>query len=451
MTLVGGAFMVGARLHAWQDALLQINRSSAQANALLKLTPECSPVVLDKISPNDSQNKELICNVLKLLKTHYVEPVTAERESALARGAARGILASLNDTDSHFVDPTERKLLDEAAEGKFHGIGAILALRNEKIDKLDIMKIIVVAPMPGSPAEKAGLRTGDSITDINGKWIVTHDPFQEPGLKKLAEGVVNKEVDDFTYQEALKAADKKLKEGVKILDALENLTAKSSEEISIRVERPGRRKPIEFAMRCEDTQVDPVTSCMLKQDMAYVRISQFNTRATKEFSEELDKALAGHAKALVLDLRNNPGGSISAATAITSKITGGGKMATIQEKTRSRILWASKARRLDIPIAVLINEGTASVAELAAGTLRDNATAALVGTKTFGDGLVQTPLLLRDGSAAILTTGKMLTAKGLDFNRKGLKPDKTVLQPNNGHDVQLEKAEGILLTKLGKA
>lgn len=455
VAIMGCAFLAGMQLRAYQARPVAVSfpikgKNSVQASALLKLSPELSPTTLPSANQESNDNRRLISGILDLLRAHYVEPVTPERETDMARGAVQGMLDSLDDPDSRFLNPTERKFLDDTGSGKFRGIGAVLTLKNEKVGDLDAMKIIIIAPMPGSPAEKAGLKSGDSITYINDKWIVTHDPFIEANLDKLAKAVRNKEIDDFTYLKAYEAAFNKLKEGMNISEALDILTTKTSGEISLRIERSGQREPVDLKLLCRNTQVDPVTSSTRKRGIAYIRVRQFNKRAITEFAAELNRAKTNHAKALILDLRGNPGGLMDAAVNIAGKISGGGVMAYIRNNKGRRVIKIPRTRKLGLPVVVLIDSGTTSVAELAAGTLRDSASAVLVGTKTFGDGLTQEPLLLRDGSAAILTTGKMLTAKGFDFNRKGLTPNKKVLQDKRG-DAQLEAAEKILLAKLGKA
>ncbi|MHB0999641.1 MAG: S41 family peptidase [Armatimonadota bacterium] len=476
--VAGSAFYAGSDLRSQQFFHLPEDNKSVQASALLKLTPEWSPVAVKQSKQNPTEDRTLFRNVYNLVKAHYVDPVTPETEASMARGAVKGMIDALGDPDSRFMDPSERKLLDDAGSGRFYGIGAILTLKREKIkngettialqdpskntehakvlqdnniSKLDIVKIIIVSPMPGSPADKAGLRAGDSITYINNKWIITSDPFLMANMDKLARAVRNKEVDEFEYQKAFETAEKRLKDGMDIPEALETLTAKSSGEITVRVERAGVKNPIEVKLQCTETHVNPIESKTIKPGIEYLRISQFNKTAADVFAKEINKAQASKAKGLIIDLRNNPGGLISSGVSIAGKITGGGKLGTVIETSRNRVINIPKSTKVTMPIVVLVNNGTASVAELVASALKENSSAVLVGLKTFGDGLTQTPLILKDGSAAVLTTGRMLTSKGIDFNGKGISPDKVIVQSSKTADSQLDEAQRILLAKIGKA
>ncbi len=424
--------------------------NSVQASSLLKLMPECTAVSPSQTS-EPSANRRLLNSVFALLKTQYVEPITADRETEMAHGAVRGMMNSLADPDSRFLDNKARRLIDDAANGRLHGIGAVLALKKEKVGALDVTKLVVITPMTGSPADKAGLKPGDSITELNGKWIITYDPFREDSFTKLEKAVRNKDVSEFDYQKAFEKIAKKLKDGMTISEALDLLTVKDSGELSMKVERAGASAPVQISASCRPTSIDGVDLRMLDRKIAYIRISQFNKRSAQEFASQLSKAQSNHAKAVILDLRNDPGGLINSASAVMSRLTGGGVVGAIQEKKSVHKITTPNMKRLNLPMVVLVNGGTASVSELVAGTLHDRGVATIVGTKTFGDGLTQTPLLLKDGTMAVLTTGKMLTAKGHAFEGKGIMPDKTIYTRPGADDLQLSAAKNILLKKLGKA
>jgi carboxyl-terminal processing protease len=151
-------------------------------------------------------------------------------------------------------------------------------------------------------------------------------------------------------------------------------------------------------------------------------------------------------KGIILDLRNSPGGLLDSAAKVVTKIGGGGVIGKIQERGRTQVIKTAAVKRMKLPVVVLINSGTASVAELAAAYLHDVDGAAMIGATTFGDGMVQTPMLLKDGSAAVFSTGRMITTKGYSFDGKGIRPDKTVSKP----DAQLDEARRALQAKIGR-
>lgn len=445
-----GAFVAGSRFRLYELDAAPTGVPTVQANAMLNFTPECPPVSLSKANLSPSDNRELFSSILRLVRTNYVDPITPERETAMARGAVKGMLNSILDPNTHFLEPGEKKLLDDASNGKFHGIGAILALRNETNDGFASIKMMVVSIMPGSPAEAVGLKPGDSITHVNGKWVITYDPFATPEMTKAEKGFINRDFPEAQLRKMSVAAADKVKKGITITQALETLTSADKGFTDITVERQGEKVPIELKkVALRTTVVEPVTSKMLNHGIMYMRLSQFNTQAVSEFNNRVDAAekSANRPRALILDLRNNPGGQMDAAKKIVARFTGGGLFATIEEKGRVIRVSSPKLPKLNMPIAVIVNGGTASVSELVAGDLMDENLAALVGTRTFGDGLAKSPLVLKDGSEAILTTGKVLTAHGTDFNGKGLTPSKIVSE-DRSRDAQLFEAEKLLSAKL---
>lgn len=450
VALAGSAFQGGLYLRRLGEGAVSAAKAPPQASALLKLNPERAPVRLETLKTlqgPDEECKSLFSSVLRLVKEHYVEKITEADESKMARGAVQGMLDALQDPDTRLIEPEDRKFLENAEAGKFNGMGAVLALRKEKIGSLDTIKVVVVAPLPGSPASEAGIKAGDCITHVDGKWIIAYDPFSEPEVEKARKALRNGQIDVASYNKVIEEAEKRLKNGLLIPDALEKLTANTSGTIDLTLERPQSKTPIQVKVHCRTTAVDPVMSRNLNGGLAYIRVSQFTKRAQTEFANEMDKVEAERAKGIVLDLRDNAGGAIDAVTSVASRFTGGGVLATIQEKNRRHNIRVPKTRAISIPVVVLVNGGTSSVAELLAGTLRDCLHAPLVGLRTFGDGLVQTPVILKDGSVVLITTGKMLTPQGTDFEGKGLEPD-VVVENKGPVDAQLAAAEKILRSAL---
>ena len=445
------AFTAGTKLRTWQNSssLVGLSASTVPTGSVLKLTPELPPDTSNRVFQADEANPNLINNIIISLKRQYVEPITPERETAMARGVVSGIISSLDNPDSRFLDPTQKKTLDDANAGKFHGIGAILTIDDSKNEDFTTSKLIVISPMPGSPAQKAGLLPGDSITHINKKWIVTHNPIDEAGLRELAEKVRDKKVDILEYYNAVKEAEKKISEGMLIPEAVKMLSSDTAGSITLRVDRLGQPKPLEFEMKTSVTKVDPITSSTLDRGIAYIKIAQFTSFAENEFREEYESVKTNQASALVLDLRGNPGGSLNAAANIMGEMTGGGLVGIIRQKDNRKAVEVPKSQKTTLPIVVLINKGTANVAELMVGAMREKLAATIIGTRTFGDGMVQTPLILKDGSAAVITTGEMLTPMGIGFNKHGITPDKQVVQSSEG-DAQLDAAKNFLSVKLGK-
>lgn len=445
------AFTAGAKLRSWQDAPYSANSTASivPRGNVLKLTPGQPSYTDGKVYNANEADSDLVSTIVDSIKQMYVEPITPERETKMARGAASGIISSLENPDSRFLDPDQKKALDDANAGKFHGIGAIFTIKEDKGEEYETSKLIIISPMPGSPAKKAGLLPGDSITHINNKWVVTHNPLDEAEFKKLEEDVRNKDADILEYYNALKETEKRIKDGMVIPDAVKMLSSDSSGILTIMVERAGQPKPLEFKIETSPTEIDPVTASTLKNGIAYIRISQFNPAAAEQFRDEFNKVKNGRAGALVIDLRENPGGSLDSVTSIIGDVTGGGIIGVIKQKNGRKTIEAPKSKKTALPIVVLVDAGTASVAELAAGVLREKSSAYIIGAKTFGDGTIQTPLILSDGSAAVITTGEMLTPLGISFNKTGILPSKVVNQSQQG-DSQLDEAVNHLSARPGK-
>ncbi|MCX6004245.1 MAG: S41 family peptidase [Chloroflexi bacterium] len=294
----------------------------------------------------------------------------------LAQGAVRGMVEAIGDPYTAYVPPDAHKLEMAGLTGKYQGIGAYIS----KKDKL----IVIQAPMPGSPAEKAGLKPGDAILKIN---------------------------DEST--ELLSSTEAALK-----------IQGPAGTVVKLTIGRQGVTEPFDKEIVRQEIKVDSVTSEM-KGDIAYVKIQQFVDSTNADFQSALLKAANNGAKGIILDLRNNPGGLLSQAIDISSQFLLRGMVVKVMDAEGNERPYMVKPGGVakDIPVVVLVNGGSASASEIVAGALQANGRAKLAGTKTFGKGSVQVIRNMDDGSAIHVTIAKFYTPTGQAINGVGLTPD----------------------------
>jgi len=352
---------------------------------------------------------ETFQEVLSHIRKQYVSPLKSDRE--LSYGAVRGMLSVLrdepyNDRYSRFLDPEEYRSFLEENEGHFGGIGAELAVREVKATPAPEMKgkeglrcpvcgaeignpkqyqVVIVAPLPDSPAERVGLKAGDQILRV----------------------------------EDAPAATLTLSETVRRIKGTPGST------VSLLIGREGLAQPLQVKVTRAVISVRSVEYRMLPDDIGYLRITTFNDTTTELVKKALTELRAAGVRGMLLDLRNDPGGGLEVCIEVASQIVGRGPVVYIQERGQPRRPReaTSDARRLDVPLVVLVNNGSASAAEILAGAIQDAGVGKLVGVTTFGKGLVQTVFPLRDGTALALTTARYLTPKLRDIDHKGIAPD----------------------------
>jgi carboxyl-terminal processing protease len=310
--------------------------------------------------------------------------------------AIRGMLASLDDPYTRFLDPREFKEMQIDTSGELSGVGIQLSL-----DK-DTKELVVVAPIEGSPASKAGVLPKDVITAIDGKST----------------------------------------KGMSTEDAVRLIRGQEGTKVTLTIRR--RSQVLDLALTRERIELHAVdTQINTAPDGArvgYIRLKQFNANATKDMRKALRDMEAAGVDGYVLDLRSNPGGLLMASVEIARQLLNEGTI--VSTKTRTGITDVKRAtgRALTArPIVVLVNEGSASASEILSGALQDNNRAVLVGQKTFGKGLVQSVRGLSDGSGMTVTIAKYLTPKGRDIHKHGIVPDvQAKLSDQEASRLQLE-------------
>ena len=321
------------------------------------------------------KNIELLTEVIRKIEKSYVEPQDAQK---LIHGAIKGMVQSL-DPHSSFLTKEEHQDLLIETKGSFSGVGIEITLRDNFLT--------VVSPIEGTPAYKAGIQAGDRIIRIDGKPTA-----------------------DMTLPEAVKS-----------------IRGERGTKVNLTIMREAADKPLEFTLTRDLIPIRSVRTYLLTPEIAYVRITNFQSKTARDLAESLDEIEGGKKlKGLILDLRNNPGGLLSQAIEVSDLFLDAGVIVSTKGRDSSQDLHATahkeKAERI-YPIIALVNGGSASAAEIVAGALQDNKRAIILGTKTFGKGSVQTIIPLSDGSGLRLTTATYYTPNGKSIQASGISPD----------------------------
>jgi carboxyl-terminal processing protease len=318
-------------------------------------------------------------------------------------GAIRGMLATLNDPNTIFSDPVYTKIEQSNMQGYFGGIGVDIKM----IDG----NLTVVKPIEGSPAERAGLQPGDIISHVDGKSI----------------------------------------QGVEIIDAMSLIRGPEGSKVTLTIKREGK-EPFDVTLTRERIQIRTVTYKMLDNGVAYILLRQFDGNATTEIQKAWKELEKQNPKALILDLRNNPGGLLSEAITVSSQFLPEGSLVAIEKDKEGERKFTAQSGgvAVNIPMVVLVDKGSASASEILAGALQDHSRAKLIGVTTYGKGSVQNVHDLRDGSSVRVTIARWYTPRGRLIHEKGLDPDIVVELTEDdmkaGKDPQLDRAVKFLTT-----
>ena len=326
------------------------------------------------------------------------------KEEDLIDGAIEGYVEGLGDKYTEYIPATEIQDFKEDIEGSFVGIGVYM------IADEDTQKIVVYYPIPDSPAEKAGIKSGDIIVSVDGK--------------------------EYAFEDFNIIAD--------------NIKGKEGTKVKLVIERDG--KQMEFEIERAKIETNPITSKILENNIGYIKLPSFDTDSSKKFKEKVDELISKGAKSLIVDLRNNGGGIVDEAETIADYFLDKNKiiMTTKNNKNEEEKTETSKKQEYSMPMVILTNENSASASEILTGALKENERAKIIGTKTYGKGVIQTVITLSDGSGLLkITTAEYFTPNGNAINKKGIEPDikvelpdtvKSIYSVTEKDDTQLQKA-----------
>jgi carboxyl-terminal processing protease len=362
--------------------------SSGEANPTQSNTPA------DKSFPTFWQAYDL------LKQNHYEDDVPQGKQ--LEYDAIQGMIFGLNDQFTSFIPPEEAKLINEDATGSFSGIGAGVQLNKGRV--LQIMKVF-----PNSPAEKAGLKAGDMITEVDGKSMIGDDLDVQVARVRGPEGST----------------------------------------ATFTIVREGEDKPFKVDITRAKIEIKLVESKMLDNNVAYVSLTSFNSAtAAQQLQAAIQDLLAKNPKGLIFDLRDNLGGFLNQAEEVADMFLKDGVV--LYERTKNgddkvdRSTDAGIAQ--DIPLVVLVNGGSASASEIVAGAIQDRGRGVLIGTTTFGKGAVQRVYELSDGSQMRIVNEHWFTPNNHDIHGKGIEPNVTVERGEDPKtDPQLDRAVEYIL------
>ncbi|MDX9954008.1 MAG: S41 family peptidase [Anaerolineae bacterium] len=367
----------------------------------LPVATPVSPETPETVEPGADQDPmaldyEMLRQVLDILNREFYGGLPDD--ATLSYGAIRGLLTTLDDPYTTFIEPDIAAIWNQDATGEFEGIGATVQLREDGY-------LEIVRPLPGQPAETVGLKAGDLVLSVDGVSILGMGLYEAIGLIRGPEG----------------------------------------SEVTLEIGRPGEQEPFVVTIRRARIEMPTVESRMLENNIGYILLTEFDDTATERVADALQTLLNQGASSLVFDLRDNPGGYLNQAIMVSDLFLDQGIVAIERDSAGGEQSFPSRTGDLGetIPLAVLVNGGSASASEIVAGAIQDRGRAALIGELTLGKGSVQLPHNLSDGSQLRVTIARWYTPNNNSIHGEGLTPDIEVTIPEDtpvGEDPQLQRA-----------
>ena len=355
--------------------------------------------------PENEVDMSLLWGVWRILIKHYIAPDELEATKLLF-GAVEGMVRSVGDPYTVFMTPAQNKDFRQSLEGKLQGIGAELAFRDGLI--------VIVAPLKGSPAQKAGLLPEDVIIEVDGENI----------------------------------------EGENLNQVVQRIRGQKGTTVTLTVDRPGALESKTFSIVRDEILIPSVESDLIETGsgaLGYIALNQFGDTSIDEFQKSLKDLLGNDLEGLIVDVRYNGGGYLEGAVEMTSLFLRQGKVVSVERRGTEPEHHYVYGRPVapDVPMVVLINQGSASASEIVAGALQDHKRATIIGMKSFGKGTVQEVLDLPGGSSLRVTTARWLTPNGKNLGKEGVHPDIVVDRSTEDfeaeRDPQLDAAKEWLL------
>mgnify|MGYP000863929225 CR=1 FL=1 len=372
----------------------------------------------NKVILPKKEYEELYSTYKDFSKVLYIESIIKENylrdadESRFLDGQLKGMVQTLEDPYSQYLTADEYAALTEQTSGIFGGIGVIVTPGDDNL-------ITVVSPIEGTPGERAGIKPGDKIIKVNGTEY---------------------------YAENMDAA-------VKVMKGKPNTKVTLT---IMRRDKEGNNQTIDMDITREEIRLETVKSNIIDDNIGYIKLTSFDELTYDDFVKDLRNLEKSEVEGLIIDLRNNPGGLLNVCANIADEFLGEGDIVYTEDKSGNREYLKSKKSKTDLPLVVLVNGGSASASEILAGAIKDHNRGELIGTTTFGKGVVQRIRGLPDGSGIKLTISEYFTPNGTNIHGIGIEPDIIVELPddieeiginNLKEDTQLQKAIEVVKSK----
>lgn len=338
-----------------------------------------------------------IVRTMHLIQRHYVGETDRKK---IYDGALKGMVGVLNDPYSSYLDNQDFEALSTMTEGHFGGVGMVMGLRKDN-------QFVVVSPIEDTPAYKAGIKAGDILLKIDGEDL----------------------------------------SGQSLNEVVKKIRGQDGSQVTLTLKR-GSEEAKDITVTRSDIKLKSVYGRMDGDGIGYIRVTNFNEDTDKDFGEKLQQLRDQGMKALVLDLRDNPGGLLESGVGVARYLVPKGPIVSVTDKDGNTQTESSSLEKVDFPLAVLVNHGTASAAEIVSGAIQDTGSGKLFGVKTYGKGVVQNIFLLSNQTAVKLTVARYYTPSGRSIDKVGITPDEVVEAAGEEGANQLQAAENYLRQQL---